>query len=135
MLEEMQPNSSSEWSDLTWAEQTYYLAKYGYTGTGALITDSSKMLGQFAVPGSNDRLQRILEDSRENVASHRSSNSLIHTGPDGSIIITNEGGWVLPRSEQPDIYADLDEQNLCHWGISQATWVPEAPYWAICSDY
>ncbi len=135
MLEEMQPNGSSEWSDLTWAEQTYYRAKYGYTGSGVPITDSSKMFGQLGVLGSNDRLQRILEDSRENVASHRSSNSLILIGPDGSIIITNEGGWGLPCSEQPDIYAELDEEYLCHWEISQATWVPEAPYWAICSDY
>ena len=135
MPEEVQSNGSSEWRNFTWAEQTYYRAKYEYTWTGVPTTDSSKMLGQPPVPGSNDRLQRILEDSRENLVSRRSSNSLIHTGPDGSIIITNEGGWGLPLSEQPDIYAELDERYLCHWEISQATWIPEAPYWATCSDY
>lgn len=135
MPEEVQPNGSSEWGNLTWAEQTYYQAKYGYTGTDVLMTALSEMFRQLGVPGSNVRLERILEDSRINVVSHRNSNTLIHTGPDGSLLITNESGWGLPYPEQSDIYAELDERYMCHWEISQATWVPEAPYWAICSDY
>ena len=93
------------------------------------------MISQPGVPGSNVRLQRILEDSRVNVVGHRNSNALIHTGPDGSLIVTNESGWGLSYPEYSDIYAELDERYMCHWEISQATWVPEAPYWAICSDY
>ena len=135
MPEEVQPNGSSEWGNLTWAEQTYYRAKYGYTGTGVPITYSSNVLGQLPVLGSNDRLQRILEDSRVNVDSRRNINALIHTGPDDSVVITNESGWGLPHPEQSGIYMELDERYMCHWEISQATWVPEAPYWAICSDY
>lgn len=135
MPEEVQPNGSSEWGNLTWAEQTYYRAKYGNTVVSVPITDLSKMLRQPGVPGSNVRLQRILEDDRVNVVSYRNRNALIHTGPDGSLIITNESGWGLPYPEQSDINAELDERYICHWEISQATWVPEAPYWAICSDY
>ena len=40
MLEKVQSNQSSEWSSLSWSEQTYYLAKYGYTETGVPTTDS-----------------------------------------------------------------------------------------------
>lgn len=135
MSEEIQPNGPLEEDNLTWAEQTYYRAKYGYTRAGVPMAASSEMFRQLGVPGSNIRLQRILEDSRVSVVGRRNSNALIHTGPDGSLIITNESGWGLLYPEQSDIYAELDERYMCHWEISQATWVPEAPYWAICSDY
>ncbi len=94
-----------------------------------------KLVPKDKVLGSNDRLQRILALSRVNVTSCRPNGTLIHTGPDGSAVLTNEIGWGLPNPEPTDLYIELDDRYMCYWEITQATWTPEAPYWATCLDY
>jgi hypothetical protein len=120
---------------LTWAQQTYYQAKYGIIEADQPEVGLSETRSERKVLGSNDRLQRILAQSRVNVTSCRPNGTLIHTGPDGSAVLTNEIGWGLPNPEPTDLYIELDDRYMCYWEISQATWTPEAPYWATCLDY
>lgn len=131
------PNQSmnpAEWGKLTWAQQTYFQAKYGIGGADRLEVELSESRSGNSVFGSNDRLQRLLSQELVDVASCRPEGTLVHNGPDGSEILTNEIGWGLPRSGTLGSYAELDDRYMCHWEISQATWTPEAPYWATCSD-
>ena len=116
---------------LTWAQHTYYWAKYGLTETGNSDGSPSKSLSDMNLPGSNDRLYARLEQNDVAVEKRPSDDTLIHTGPDGSVVITNRIGWGLPFPESNTLSAELDDRYMCLWEISLASWIPEAPYWAV----
>ena len=134
MPKSFQSMTSPERSNLNWAQKIYYQAKYGIGEIDAPDLSLPEHRSEKSVPGSDDRLQKLLLQDRVSVDSRRSDSTLIHTGPDGSVIITNEMGWGLPYQELSGLYFELDDRYMCHWEISQATWTPEAPYWAICPD-
>ena len=136
---------------MTWAQQTYYRAKYGFDENGVLDIallghkDTSNVTGRFfrnpihgefvtpdaASPGSNHRLQSALEQSRASVQLSRyDETALLHIGPDNTLILTNAAGWGIPLSE-PRGYAELDDRYRCHWDVSSATWCPNVPQWAV----
>lgn len=144
------------WNSMTWAERTYYGAKYGFNHSGLLDIRVSQQtprgtslrffwgpaLGtNIVVPensrvGSNNRLRMLLAQS--GVAVDRSSyddNALAHVGPDGTTVLTAEYLWGLPHLNH-DSYLDLDERYTCSWEISLETWCPDAPWWAVrpCAD-
>jgi len=134
----------------------YYRAKYGFDETGVLdlilpLDKARRTLdsgcfrrnpepGEFvipdvALPGSNDRLRAILEQSRIAVHYNRyDDTALMHIGPDNSLILTNVAGWGPPYTE-PYSYAELDDSYVCYWETSPATWGPELPPWADPDEY
>ena len=116
---------------LTWAQQTYYWARYGLTKTGNSEDSPPNSLSDMNLPGSNDRLHARLEQNGVAVEKRVSKDTLIHTGPDGSVVLTNRIGWGLPLPEPYTISAELDGRYMCFWEISIASWIPEAPYWAV----
>ncbi len=144
------------WSELTWAKQTYYRAKFGFDETGILdiglplvkaphamdcdCFSRNPKLGEFvtpdvSLPGSNNRLQAILEESRIAVNRNRYDyTALMHIGPDNTLILTNAAGWGPPLTE-PHGYAELNDRYICHWENNLATWCPDAPWWADPDDY
>ena len=143
-----------QWKTLTWADQTFYRAKYGFDENGLLELDVSgkgtyvRTLGLVLRPqphgsivlpenhqsGSNVRLQRILTESRAEVINDRyDETALVHVGPDGTVVLTNEYLWGLAVArDNPD--SELDQERVCHWEISLETWCPTAPWWAIGPD-
>ena len=136
------------WKGLTWAERTYYRAKYGFDEAGILDIGLSKSavapdkMGLFlrpalqgkavtpakSRPGSNDRLREILAQSRAGVETLPYNNGLAHTGLDGTTVITDEYFWGLPH---PECSAEIADWHSCLWEDSLATWEPEAPWWAV----
>ena len=126
--------NTAEWCQLTWAQQTFYQAKYGITNSEGTEVNLSELSFEGKSPGSNDRLHSFLSQGGVSLTACHPRGTLLHTGPDDSVIVTNEIGWGLPYSEPPDSYTELDDQYMCPWEISQATWTPEAPYWATCPD-
>lgn len=141
-----------DWNDLTWAQRTYYCGKYRFSQTGVLeiglselrnatekvIMNFSRNLLQdkYVTPdgsliGSNERLKRILEQSRvELECSKYDDTALVHIGPDGTAIYTNEVGWGPPYHWLDDkFYFELDDYHTCYWEIGP-NWIPEAPCWA-----
>jgi hypothetical protein len=138
-----------QWRALTWAKQTYCRAKYGFDEDGVLeislheLHPTPRIAFRFhwdlfpdefvtpggQIPGSNDRLREILERSRLEVDNRKyDDTALVHTGPDGSLILTNEVGWGPPYTERDSNYVELDEAYTCYWE-SGPSWVPEAPCW------
>ena len=140
-----------DWSELSWAEQTYYRGKYLFDENGALelrlpelIAADEKTLRHFvrdlfpdknvtpdgALADSNERLREILEQSRIGIECRSyDDTALVHIGPDDSAIYTNEAGWG-PPSHWPDdkVYVELDDSRTCWWEIGPS-WVSEAPCW------
>lgn len=104
-----------DWNELTWAQQTYYRGKYLFNENGVLeitlselrsasekvIRDFSRdlFLDKYVTPdgtlaGSNERLREILEQSRVDLECRSyDDTALVHIGPDGTAIYTNEVGW------------------------------------------
>ena len=143
------------WKDLTWAQPTYYKGKYNFGECGILEISLSELSSSRetttkhfirdlfpdnyvtpggALPGSNERLRKILEQSRVKLeCGNYDDSALVHVGPDGTAIYTNELGWG-PPSQWPDdkIYVELDTSYTCYWEIGPA-WVSEAPCWT-CLD-
>ena len=140
-----------DWTELTWAQQTYYMGKYRFSGRGVLeisLSEIRRTTGKngwhfdrdiirdkhvtpnVALAGSNDRLREILERSRVNLE-HRGydDSALLHIGSDGSAIYTNEAGWGPPLYWPHELCAELDDSRTCRWEIGPS-WVPEAPWWA-----
>lgn len=142
----------SQWNSLTWAERTYYGAKYGFNEWGTLeiwvshqvapttslhiSAQSSPNQGDVVVPenrrrGSNRRLRALLQEGRVTVERSRyDDTALAHYGADGTTVITAEHLWGLP-SRNRDTYVDLDIRYTCMWEISSDTWCPDPPWWAI----
>ena len=140
-----------DWTELTWAQQTYYMGKYRFSGQGILeislpeirrtteknvsLYDRDIFSDKYVTPdgalaGSNDRLREILERSRVNLERRGHDDSaLLHFGSDGSAIYTNEAGWGPPLYWPHELYAELDDFRTCRWEIGPS-WVPEAPWWA-----
>ena len=136
------------WRTLTWSEQTYYRAKYGFSSNGVLdievqepslniskpgyffrlLSCSEIVVPEAKVPGSNDRLRNILSQDRKAAEELLHSRGLRHTGPDGTAILTDEHLWGLPH---PDYGDEIIQDHSCIWEDSLATWIPEAPWWAV----
>ena len=125
-----------QWNKLTWAKQVYYRGKYCFGEDGILeislseLGPTSRMAPRFycdlfqdefvtpdgKMPGSNDRLRTILERSRIEVDNRKyDDTALVHTGPDGSLILTNEAGWGPPYTETNSSYVELDDKYTCYW--------------------
>ena len=138
-----------QWNKLIWAKQVYYRGKYGFDEDGALeislleLRPTSRIAQRFCcdwflddvvtpdgnMPGSNDRLRAILERSRIGVEDRKyDDTALVHTGPDGSLILTNEAGWGPPLTETNSSYVELDDEYTCYWE-NGPSWIPEAPCW------
>ena len=137
------------WKDFTWAKQTYYRAKYGFDESGeleirlyelhptpgiALTFHCDLFQDEFVtpdgcMPGANNRLREVVERSRLGVDSRKyDDTALVHIGPDGSLILTNEVGWGPPYTEADSSYVELDDKYICYWETGPS-WVPEAPCW------
>ena len=138
-----------QWKKLTWAKQIYYRGKYGFDEEGILeislfeLRPTSRIAlrfycdlfpGEFVtpdgkMPSSNDRLRSILERSRIRVEDRKyDDTALVHTGPDNSLILTNEAGWGPPYTETDVSYVELDDKYTCYWETGPS-WVPDAPCW------
>lgn len=138
------------WKHLSWAEQTYYRAKFGFDEAGVLDIDflenapdlrkpglglCPQFLGSIVtpsrqLPGSNDRLRSVLSQSKVDVEDYRYDEiGLVHFGPDGSVILTCEHLWAL-ATPRDDERGDIDESNVCYWEISADNWTATAPWWA-----
>ena len=138
-----------QWNKLTWAKQVYYRGKYGFDEDGTLEISSLELRPTWRIaqrfycdlfpddfvtpggkmPGSNDRLQAILERSRLGIESRKyDDTALIHRGPDDSLILTNEAGWGPPYTETNSSYVELDDKYTCYWETGPS-WIPEAPCW------
>lgn len=141
-----------QWAGLNWAEKTYLRAKYGFDEVGVLtvaLSDVAKSLGfpGFAfyphsignirlpgrlIPGSNDRLRAILSGTRTDMITNPyQDDSIVHFGPDGSIVVTNMYCW--GPSLKHGTY-EIDEDSICYWEDDPATWVPVGPWWATDPD-
>ena len=141
----------SDWNELTWAQQTYYRGKYRFDESGILEINLSELRSatekvimhfsrdlfpdKYVIPdgsltGSKERLRRILEQSRVDLeCSGYDDTALVHLGPDGTVIYTNEAGWGPPCHWPGDeFYFELDDFHTCYWQIGPA-WTPEAPCW------
>ena len=139
------------WNSMTWAERTYYGAKYGFNQHGVLeilSPEYTPSIGSFRLPwdpgqgrgivvpearrtGSNDRLKSLLAQGRVVVEpSGYDDTSLAHLGPDGTSVITAEYLWGLPYPNH-DSYIELNERYTCAWEIAAGTWCPDAPCWAV----
>ena len=143
-----------QWKSLPWAVQTFYRAKYGFSDGGllsinlsrggapsgrSLVTCRPAQLGPIAVPsnqlpGSGERLRSILAKTRVRVANYRYDDvGLVHTGPDGTVILTLEFLWALasPRDCEQGEY---DDKFTCLWESSASNWDLTAPWWARGPD-
>ena len=144
-----------QWNSLTWAQQGYYRAKFGFTEMGVLditltgestLPDNSGFFlrgsshdkivtPQNAVHGSNGRLLTILEQGRVAVRPCRYvDEARLHIGPDETAILTTEVFWGLPRAADATGYTEPDDAYICYWENDPATWLPTAPWWAVCLD-
>ncbi len=142
------------WNKLTWAQQTFYRAKYGFDESGVLDISLSERrtppidLGFFysspaageivvpdtLVPGANDRLRIILAQSRVAIHCSRYDDTpRLNIGPDGTVILTTHAEWGLPRTDSTG-YTEPDDAYICYWETDRATWLPTAPWWAMCLD-
>ena len=135
---------------MDWAHRTYFMAKYGMDlnrmpevitlaedpsvptsvrwKDGLQISEAG--LEDMAIPGSNDRLRQIL--TTDDVVTSRcryDPDALIHSGPDGTMVLTNAAGWGIPILELGG-YAELDARFTCCWEVSRASWVAQMPWWA-----
>ena len=140
------------WSELTWSQQTYYKGKYRFNEAGILEIGLSEICSasgervrrpvrdmvpekyvtpDAALPGSNERLRKYLE--RSSVGSECRSydrSAMVHIGPDGSAIYTNDAGWGPPLFwPHENEYVELDNSHFCNWEVA-LNWVSEAPCWA-----
>ena len=141
-----------DWKSLTWAQQAYYKGKYRFSEKGTLViglwelgivcekTDNHSALDVFQQPhilpdtaleGSNDRLKRILDDCRVGHESRSyDDTALLHVGPDGTAIYTNQIGWGPPiHWTDEGEYVELNPLFTCYWEIGPS-WVSEPPWWA-----
>ena len=142
-----------DWNELPWAQQTYYRAKYRFDENGVLeigvseinsasqktirhfhcdlFTEEKYVTPDGAMSGSNDRIREILEQNRVDLAYRGyDDTALVHTGPDGSIIYTNEVGWGPPMYwPEEKYYYELDDHHTCFWETGPY-WVSEMPCWA-----
>ena len=142
------------WNSLPWAVQTFYQAKYGFSDGGmlsinlsrggvpsrrSLVTRRPAQLGRIVVPpnqlpGSGERLRSILAKSRVRVADYRYDDvGLVHTGPDGTVILTLEFLWAL-ASPRDDEQGEYDDKFACLWEGSANNWDRTAPWWARGPD-
>lgn len=136
------------WNTLTWAECAYYRAKYGFSEDGGFlsgsIVDPSKagfrvrilhsgqiVLPVGGLPGSDERLREVLSQSRIGVESLRYTDGLTHTGPDGTVILTDEYLWGLPDGH---CETEISRSYSCIWEGSPGNWTHEAPWWALASS-
>ena len=140
-----------DWNELTWAQQTYYRAKYRFDQEGKLEIRLSEVSNESyqnvfrstgdlypskyvtpgcSLPGSDERLREILEQSRVDLdCRSRDKTALVHFGPDGSVIYTNCRGWGPPLGWPEDKhFLELDESHLCYWE-SDLYWIGESPCW------
>lgn len=136
------------WNTLTWAERTYYRAKYGFSEDGGFLPESivnpikagfrvsvlhsgQVVLPVMGLPGSDERLREILSQSRIAVGSLRYTDGLAHTGPDGTVMLTDEYLWGLPDGRCD---TEVSRSYSCIWEASPGNWAHEAPWWALASS-
>ena len=143
-----------QWNTFTWAQRTYYQAKYGFDESGVLdiglteypITANAPCfflrnlpLGEFTIPnrqtpGSNHRLRTILEHTQLSVEYNRYDDlGLAYTGPDGTVMLTGEYCWGLPYPDDDD-YTEIDNDRICAWETCSSNWSPTVPWWGTDPD-
>ena len=142
------------WKSIPWSHQTYYRAKYGFDENGVLDISLSEhpistndpgfsfrklapgevVIPDQSMPGSNNRLRTILEQSQVTAEHNRYDDvGVAFTGPDGTVLLTGEYCWGLPYLDYND-YTEIDNNHICVWGNSSTTWCPDAPWWATDPD-
>ena len=142
-----------DWHNLNWADQVYHQAKYRFDSHGILSIAAGELTGTDpllrrsirtstlhpngyplpggAIPGTDERLKRLLEKTRTTLDyDSQNDSALIHTGPDGSIIVTNESGWNTATIENLRQYT-LHEDQQCPWEQHPGHPRPPMPEWAL----
>ena len=142
-----------DWHSMDWAEQVYHQAKHRFDSNGILSIAADELTGNdpllrrairtsslqqngyplpgSPVPGSNERLKELLEKTRITLDyDSQNDTALIHTGPDGSIIVTNQVGWSPATVENLREYT-LSEHQHCPWEHNRGTDPGPMPDWAL----
>ena len=147
----------SDWNGLTWAQRTYYRAKYRFDDAGVLEISMLELrkankssFNEFrrdlrpdkyvtpggALAGSNERLRGILEESRADLSYSKFDDSaLVHIGRDDSAIYTSDSGWGPLAYWPEDMFClELDNFHVCVWERTPYSYgISEAPCWACPS--
>ena len=126
-----------DWHNMDWSQRVYHQAKHRFDSNGILSIKADELTGADPLlrrairtsslhpngyplpggplPGANERLRRILQKTRAKIDyDSQNDTTLVHTGPDGSIIVTNETGWSTATVENLREYR-LSELQACPW--------------------
>lgn len=139
------------WKQLSWAQQTFYRAKYDFSDEGVLeigltgesaitigaasyafrpTSPSEPALPPARLPGANDRLREMLSPNNIKRELNRyTRQGLACTGPDGSVLLTSEYGWGVAVTSD-DSYTEIDLKYFCLWEDDLGTFCPDIPWWA-----
>lgn len=147
------------WGTMSWAEQTYHQARYGFDPQGTLFLHDHILQGRHdarqaaleatahehqgrryaipggTIPGSDERLRKLLKDHGERDLMRARENTVLWRGRDGTILMTCPEGWGVPlHVEDGGAYCEFgerDELHCCWEGYGeQPGWsavVPEEP--------
>ena len=127
------------WSAMSWAEQVSHRAAYGFDGTGELVIADDRLadpetrlaiesstavdtLGErFALPGrempgADERLRRILQESSVPGPAKYDDSATVWTGEDRSLVYTCEYGWGMPDlvEREPTLYCEFSGKGDLH---------------------
>ena len=126
-----------DWHNMDWSQRVYHQAKHRFDANGILSIKANELTGPdpllrrairtsslhpngYPLPGgpiagANERLRQILQKTRVTIDyDSQNDTTLVHTGPDGSIIVTNETGWSTATVENLREYR-LSELQACPW--------------------
>ena len=139
------------WDALTWAHRTALRARYGFSTHGRLSLTPSQLRNPLvseplrlarpgpdgwarpkgALPGLEDRLQKLLETERVHLDGvDFDITGLLHDGPDGSQIFTTSDFWGPLDDGHPEVKElDMAPWDDVSYGVSQA------PDWAMATSY
>lgn len=143
------------WGGMTWAERILHRGMYGFDDRGTLFLHDHSLrdpavrqavLGaalhedqgrRYAIPegplpGSDDRLRRLLDNHRNWEPMRARDDSIVWRGGDGSLLLTCPEGWGIPgHTEEGPIYCEFGEGgSLCPWeGYG------EQPSWSARPDW
>ena len=142
------------WEEITWAEQVFLQAAYGFQGDGRIVLTQEDLRDRNvlealiggtrreaedgtawpepgrALPGADTRLRLILSEHTGWEWMKAREDTVAWMDPDGSVILTCPEGWGIPGlvEREPGLYCEFgDSGRLCGW---QLDW-GEQPGWSL----